>query len=122
MVLYIVTTIFMARSAAPFLCEAPSPLNIIFCCFFNSSSINSEELKKQKKIRFSGAGASHQNGAAERNIKTIVTMARTMLMHAARSCPEDTFSTDLCPMEMDYDVWVYNQTPDMQPGLSAIEI
>ena len=41
-----------------------------------------ELLKNQQKIRFSGAGASHQNGAAERAIKTVVTMARTMLMHA----------------------------------------
>ena len=54
-----------------------------------------ELLKKQKKITFSGAGASHQNGAAERTIKTVVTMARTMLMHAVLRCPEDTSSIDL---------------------------
>ena len=81
-----------------------------------------ELLNKQKKIRFSGAGASHQNGAAERAIKTVVTMARTMLMHAALRCPEETLSTDLWPMAMNYAVWVYNMTPDIQSGLSAIEI
>ena len=81
-----------------------------------------ELLKKQQKIRFSGAGASHQNGAAERAIKTVVTMARSMLMHSALRYPEETFSTDLWPTEMDYAVWVYNRTPDMQSGLSAIEI
>ena len=70
-------------------------------------------MKKQQKIRFSGAGASHQNGAAERAIKTVVPMAITMLIHAALRCPEDTFSTDLWPMAMDYAVWVYNRTPDM---------
>ena len=43
-------------------------------------------------------------------------------MHAALRCPDDTFSTDLWPMAMDYDVWVYNLIPDMQSGLSAIEI
>ena len=89
---------------------------------FNSSEFMEELLKKQKKIRFSGAGASYQNGAAERAIKTVFTMSRTILMHAALRCPEDTFSTDLCPMEMDYSVWVYNWTPYMQSGLSAIEI
>ena len=47
---------------------------------FNSSEFMEELLKKQQKIRFSGAGASHQNGAAERAIKTVVTMASTMLM------------------------------------------
>ena len=79
-------------------------------------------MKKQRKIRFSGAGASYENGAAERAIKTVVTMARTILMHAALRCPEDTFPTDLWQMAMDYAVWVYNRTPDMQSGLSAIEI
>ena len=81
-----------------------------------------ELLKKQQKIRFSEAGVSHQNGLAERAIKTVVTMSRTMLMHAALRCPEYTFSTNLCPMAMYYDVWVYNRTPDVQSGLSAIEI
>ena len=81
-----------------------------------------ELLNKQQKIRFSGAGDSHQNGAAERAIKMVVNMARTMLMHDALRCPEDKLSNDLCPMAMDYDVWVYNQTPDMQYGLFAIEI
>ena len=77
-------------------------------------------LKKQQKIRFSGASTSHINRAAERAIKSVVTMARTMLMHAALRCPEYTLSTDLWPMAMDYAVWVYNRTPDMQSGLSAI--
>ena len=43
-------------------------------------------------------------------------------MNAAIRCPEDNFPTDLWPMEMDYAVWVYNQIPDMQSVLSAIEI
>ena len=62
------------------------------------------------------------HGASERAIKTVVTMAGPMLMHAALGCPEDTLSTDLWPMEMDYAVWVYNRTPDMQSRLSVIEI
>ena len=47
---------------------------------FNSSEFMEELLKKQQKIRFSGAGASHQNGAAERAIKMVATKARTMLV------------------------------------------
>ena len=82
-----------------------------------------EELfNKEQNIRFSEAGASHRNGAAECAIKMVVTMARTMLMHAAFRCPEDTLSTDVWPMAMDYAVWVYNRTPDMQSRLSVIEI
>ena len=45
-----------------------------------------------------------------------------MLMHAALRFPEDTLYTYIWPMEMDYDVWVYNRTPDMQSGFYAIEI
>ena len=89
---------------------------------FNSSEFMEELFKKQQKIRFSGAGASHQNGAAELAIKTVVTMTRTILMHAALRCPEYTLSTALWPMAMYYALWVYNRTPDMQSGLSAIEI
>ena len=54
-----------------------------------------ELLKKQKNISFSGDDTSHQNGSAERAIKTVVTMERTMLMHAALRCTDDTLSTDL---------------------------
>ena len=89
---------------------------------FNSSEFMEELLKKQQKIRFSGAGSSHQNGAAECAIKTVVTMERTMLMQAALRCTEDTLSNDIWPMATYYDICVYNQIPDMQSGLSAIEI
>ena len=89
---------------------------------FNALEFMEEMLKKQQKIKFSGEGASRQIVAAERAIKTAVTMARTMLMHAAIICPEDTLTTDIWPMVMDYDVWVYNQIPDTQSRLSAIKI
>ena len=68
---------------------------------FNASEFMEELLKNRQKIRFSGASISHQNGAAERAIKKLVTMAVTILMHAALRCPEDTLSTDLWPMAME---------------------
>ena len=79
-------------------------------------------MKKQQKISFSGAGASHQNGAEYRAIKTVVTMTGTMLIHAALRFTEDIFSADIWPMEMYYAVWFYNRIPDMNSVLSAIEI
>ena len=39
-------------------------------------------LNKRQKIRFSGAGASRQNGAAECTMKMVVNMTRNMLMYA----------------------------------------
>ena len=53
-----------------------------------------ETLKKQKKIRFSGAGASHQNGEAECTIKTVVNMESVILMQAWMICHKDTLSID----------------------------
>ena len=89
---------------------------------FNASDFMEELLKKQQKIRFSGVSASHQNRSAERAIKKVFNMARTILIHAALRFPEDTLSTDIFPITMDYAVWVYNLIPDMQSVLSSIEI
>ena len=36
-----------------------------------------------QKLTFSGAGAQHQNGVAERAIKTVCEAARTIMLHAA---------------------------------------
>ena len=69
--------------------------------------------KKRQKIRFSEAGASHQNGAAERAIMAVVTMSRTMFMHAELRCPDDTLSTDIWSVTMYYSVWVYHCISDM---------
>ena len=63
---------------------------------FNNSKFMEELLKKQKKIRFSGARASHQNGAAERGIKTAVTMESAICMQAWMICHKDTLFIDFC--------------------------
>ena len=81
-----------------------------------------EQLKKQKKIRFSRAGASHQNGATERTIKTTVTVERTRFMHAVLICPEEKFCTNIWKMSMDYSVWINNRIPDIKFLLYAIDI
>ena len=89
---------------------------------FNASEFLEELFGEQKKIRFTGAGTSYQNGTAERIIKTLVTMTRTILMHSALRSTEDTFSTDLWRIEMDYDVWIYNWIPYTHYGSYAIDI
>ena len=89
---------------------------------FDVSEFMEDLFNKQQKIRFSGDVASHQNGSAERSIKRVVTMARTVLIYAALRCPKETFSTDIWPTAMDNSVWVYNQIPDVHSVLSAIGI
>ena len=45
---------------------------------FNDSDFMEDLFKNQQNIRFSGVGASHQNGEEERAIKTVVTMKRNI--------------------------------------------
>ena len=61
---------------------------------FNTSKFMEDILKKQQKISFSGAGASHKNGSEDRNINMLVTMTSTMVMHAALRYYKNTLSTD----------------------------
>ena len=53
---------------------------------FNTSKFMKELLKNQQNVRFSGAGASHQNGASERAIKTLVTVESAIFMQAWMVC------------------------------------
>ena len=68
-----------------------------------------ELLNNQKKIRFSVAGASHQNGAAERSIKTMVNMASAILMQTWMICHKETLfiflanGSGLCCMDIKLD-------------------
>ena len=80
-----------------------------------------EVLKNQQKIIFSGAGTLHQNEVAEGAIKTVVTMARMMLIRSDLRFPDNTLYTNLWPMVMYYVVCIYNQIPDMQSVLSDIK-
>ena len=41
-------------------------INVYHTDIFNTSKFTEELFKKQQKLRFSGAGASHQNGAGSR--------------------------------------------------------
>ena len=59
----------------------------------NGSSFTSKEFRTRLKehdqdAKYSGAGSHHQNGTAERAIRTIMAMARTMLLHAATHWPD----------------------------------
>ena len=89
---------------------------------FNSTDFMEHLNTRNQTIRFSGAGAAHQNGIAERAIKTMVNMARTMLIHADIHSPGGTISMDLWPMAMDHAVWLYNRIPRQENGIAPIEI
>ena len=50
---------------------------------FSSFEFNSDCEKLEQKINYSGVDARHQDGVAERNIKTIASSAQANLLHAA---------------------------------------
>ena len=77
--------------------------------------INNIESSLQN-INFSGAGAHHQNGIAERAIQSIISKARRILMHAAIHWPS-MVETNLWPMAVDYAVYHHNHMPRPSVGM-----
>ena len=77
--------------------------------------------KKQQHITFSGTGAHHQNGVAERAIQTVVSWARTLLLHAAIHWP-DMADLKLWPFALQHAVYLWNILPDQRTKLSPLEL
>jgi hypothetical protein len=71
--------------------------------------------------RFAGVGAHHHNGVAERTIQTVMSISRTMLLHAASHWP-DVADPSLWPLAVDHAVRLFNCMPNPQTGLSPHDI
>ena len=85
------------------------------------SDIFTKELERcNQTLTLSGVGAHHQNGIAERAIRTTVELARTMLIHAAMHWPEQTHD-NLWPFALSHAIYIYNHTPNITTGISPIE-
>jgi hypothetical protein len=64
----------------------------------------------------------HQNGVAERAIRTISDSTRVMTLHAVIHWPEET-TMDLWPLVMDYyAIYLWNKMPRKDSGIAPIEI
>jgi hypothetical protein len=70
---------------------------------------------------YSGVGAKHMNGIAERNIKTVAQLARANMLHLAHHWPQQA-DLKLWPQAVDYATWVFNNLPNMDSGLSPNEL
>ena len=81
-----------------------------------------EHLRKFEQVSsFAGVGAHHHNGIAERSIQTIMSIARTMMMHQAIHWPE--VSTANCwPLAVHHAVHLYNHMPSAASGLSPHDL
>ena len=77
--------------------------------------------KLDQKVDFSGVGAQHQNGVAERNIKTVAFWACANMLYVKYHWPQHT-SIKLWPMAINYAVWVFNHLPQADTGLCPDEM
>ena len=69
--------------------------------------------EKGQALTFAGVNAHHQNGIAERKIRTLQELTRTMLVHANKRWPK-AITTNLRPYTMRMANDVLNETPHMQ--------
>eukprot|EP00804_Cyclotella_cryptica_P027788 CCRYP_009212-RA/>CCRYP_009212-RA protein AED:0.44 eAED:0.14 QI:0/-1/0/1/-1/1/1/0/824 len=87
---------------------------------FNSAEFRQHCDSYRQRLSFSGVGAHHQNGVAERSIQAIANMARASMRHASLRWPDRPI-LDLWPLAMSYAIWVDNQLPPSGAGLSPDE-
>jgi hypothetical protein len=88
---------------------------------FDTRNFLDEIQRCGQTIEFCGVGAHHQNGVAERAIRTVTEWARAMLLHAALHWP-DRASLDLWPFAMNYAVYIWNTLPKRDLRISPQEI
>ena len=93
----------------------------------NGSSFTSKEFRDRldehgQEALYSGAGSHHQNGTAERAIRTIMAMARTMLLHAATHWPDVAADPTTWPLAVRHAVYIYNRVPSANTGLSPMDL
>jgi hypothetical protein len=74
-----------------------------------------------QRITFSGVGAKHQNGVAERAVQTITKWARAMLLHAVIHWP-DSANLELWPFAVRHAIFIWNHLPRQGTRLSPLEI
>jgi hypothetical protein len=75
----------------------------------------------EQVIRFAGVGAHHHNGIAKRNIRTIMAIARMMMLHSTIHWP-DVADPTLWPLAVKHAVFLVNHMPDPRTGLSPSDV
>jgi hypothetical protein len=66
-----------------------------------------------QRLTFAGVNAHHQNGLAERRIRSLQELARAMLIHATKRWPQAT-TANLWPYALRMANLVFNDTPNLQ--------
>ena len=88
---------------------------------FGSAEFRRELENNDQTIDFSGTGAHHQNGVAERAIQTVTQWARAMLLHAVIHWPSEADLT-LWPFALEYAIYLWNNMPSQQSLIAPLEL
>ena len=80
-----------------------------------------EILDNHQVMRRSGVGGHHHNGVAEKAIKDVTRMSRTMMIHQALRWPEIS-DKELWPLAFQHTVYMGNHLPKMEHGWSPEEL
>ena len=88
---------------------------------FTSSEFAHHLRQFDQTIRFAGTSAHHQNPIAEKAIQDIMSIAHTLLLHAAIHWPE-VADAQLWPMAVDHATFLHNHMPREDTGLSPHDL
>ena len=92
----------------------------------NGKSFTSKEFAEHlseyyQTSKFAGVGAHHHNAQAERAIRTIMSIARAMMIHAGIHWP-DVAKASLWPMAVSHASFLWNHVPSPATGLSPSDL
>ena len=88
---------------------------------FKSTEFQDDLELKDQKIDYSGVGAHHQNGTAERALQTVTKWARSALLHQLLQWPEQA-TPDLWPFALEHAVHLWNHLPSHHTRLAPVEL
>jgi len=80
---------------------------------FSKNAWTQSCIQERQSLTLAGVSAHHQNGVAERRIRELRALARTMLIHAQRRWPQ-AITTNLWPYAIRMANDVLNATPNLQ--------
>ena len=87
---------------------------------FGAQEFTADLARKHQTLTYSGTGAHHQNGVAERAIKTVTSWARAMLLFSVLHWPDEADLT-LWPFALEYAVYLWNNMPDKESLMAPLE-
>jgi hypothetical protein len=76
---------------------------------------------QNQALTFSGTGAHHQNGVAERVIRTVTSWARAMLLHLVINWPEQT-NLKIWSFVINQAVYIWNHMTSKNTRLASLEV